>query len=60
MKTILLQNGPCHGERWKVSEASRFHWRHPAGRHERYRHSGQCDPATGCPIFVYAPRRDQA
>jgi len=54
---ILLRYGPCDGERWKVSEYSRSHWRHPGGQHERYRHSGQTDPATGCPIFVHAPLR---
>jgi hypothetical protein len=61
MLNILLKNGPCDGERVpKVSEYSRFHWRWPGGRHERYRHSGQVDAATGCVIFVYAPRRSRA
>ncbi len=56
---ILLRNGPCDGERWPVIEFSRIHWRHSSGKHERYRHSDRFD-ATGCPIFVYAPRRGQA
>jgi hypothetical protein len=58
MLTAILRNGPCDGERiHRLSEYTRSVWRSPAGQHTRYEHSGILDPATGWPIFVYAPLR---
>jgi len=54
--TAILKNGPCDGERIiRLSECTRSFWRHPAGQHARYKHSGTTDPATGDAVFVYAP-----
>jgi hypothetical protein len=58
--TILLRQGLCDGEIVEqVSQYSRSHRRHPQGRSERYRHTGQIDTATGYPIFVYTPPRSK-
>jgi hypothetical protein len=58
--SILLQDGPFDGKRERVTEVSHFHSLRLNGKRIRYKHSGKLDAATGCPIFVYAPRRGWA
>jgi hypothetical protein len=58
--TVILQNGPCDGERViRLGEYTRSLRQHPAGQSARYQHSGTLDPASGWPIFVYAPPRQR-
>jgi hypothetical protein len=56
--TVILKDSTCEGERVsRLSENTTSVWRHPAGEHLRYVHTGAIDSATGYRIFVHSPLR---